>query len=735
MIRCFTFQSFGGDRPVTHFHFVPPGVEDISVIVEEYVEIRRRWEAPSKLVILGFTFASDTLKNIFPSPEFGARKAEIAGSGECTFEIWTFDDAGNLVNENGQPLSATIADEVRRAGMLQICRSREVVIETHASFHYVKPSGHHVDRFVRAANAMVIGAEVVFQAAWVLRHMKHTFRVVHCDTSGIASVAYAALNIKFLFEKLVSPIAVTSFGSYQGLHNDALDSPAACLVLISATTSGSMARKIALESNVPANAIVTLFYLGEEPPEGNVLCDLTGSRTPGGIDPARNQREDECKLCARGSIPLRMEGDGFLPEPPKVTTCLVTQTHLPDWLHPFLRASVTSNAVRCAVSRVGTDTTDEIFLDAKKLIYDSVELSARWTRLLSLGIPADVARIVFFEDDAASKVFASDIKEFLKAKTAKVPTMVGMGRNIPIPSEELKSEGATVVAASAIVKGRRITSVSRDLRDSPGPIVYFAGVSRPESAAVHKRIRSNLVKSMTGVEHVLQVASEIYLPSCQADSVSSWACERRLLEEWSNRGQVPDVLAARLDLLLSGKDDGAPGLRQRVFLPSPKGVPLRLRNNSIFFPTGIDAATVSQADVFFAVSAVLHRLRGEPSGNGSLGRGIRHHALLDPSNFERFTDGVIQAAFLRAALPIELDYAVDAKCSAHMLEFLRSMFRNLDAHGEAALEFVMAMATERLRLATSDQQQLERQWGEDAARYADPLRALVGWVGQRVQRA
>jgi hypothetical protein len=733
MNRCFTFRCPEAGRPDMHVHFVPAGVDDISGIVEEYVDVRRGWEAPGRVVILGFQFSVGTLESIFPSPEFGARKAEISDRGDCTFEVWMFDEFGNLADKAGRAIPVSTANNVRSAGLLEICRAREVVIETHASFHYVKPSGHHVDRFVRAANAMVRSPEVAFMAAWILRYLQHEIRVVHCDTSGIAALAYAVLHLKFLFAKRALPIAVTSFGSYQGLEQDALESPAACLVLISASTSGSMAKLIADRSSVPANAIVTVFYLGEHAPQGNVLCDLTGPRTPGGPEPARNQKEEACKLCARGSIPLRMEGDGFVPEPPKVTLCLIQQTHLPEWLHSFAAASVPSRAVRCAVSRQGTDTTDEIYLDARKLIHEASELKAKWTRLLSLGIPADVARIVFFEDDPASKAFASEIREYLKIRAAKMPSMIGMGRNIPLVSADLKSDGATVVAVSAVVKGRRITSVSRDLRDSPGPIVYLAGVSRTESAAVHRRIRANLVKSVTGVEHALQTAAEIYVPPCRADSVSSWACERRLLEEWSNRKQLPDVIARRLDLLLNSVEDGERGFRNATFLPDLAGAPLRLRSNSIFFPKDVIASAVSQADVFFVVSAVLHKLRGEPSGNGSLGRGIRHHALLDPANFERFTDGVIQAAFLRAALPIELDYAVDGTSSANMLEFLRSMFRNLDAHGEAALEFAMAIATERLRLSSGDQLLLERQWGEDAARYPDPLRALVEFVREKTR--
>lgn len=724
MSRCFTFKCELPGRETIHVHFVPAGVTDISEIVEEYVEARRGMDAPEKVVFLGFGFAAPLLRQVLTSPELAARKAEIGGNAECAFQLWLFDQRGGLIHDDGMAIASGTAGAIRTAGMMTITHLRGVVVETHPSFHYVKPSKHHVDRFVRAANALVRGAEVVFLAAWLLPYMQHEFRVVHCDTAGIAALAHAAINLKFLFAERAAPIEVSSFGSYAGLQENALDSPAACLVLVSASTSGSMAKLICEESHVPPDFVVTVFYLGPEVPNGHVLCDLTKPRNADGHEPAVNRSEAACKLCANGSIPLRMEGDGFMPEPPKVTLCLVEEKHLPSWLHSFVTASVSSQAVRCAVARAGTDTTDELYLDAFRLVQHATDLRGKWQRILSRGIPADVSRIVYFEDDPASKAFADELKGFLDSRTVKPPAMVGLSR-VPVQSGAFSGNGATVVTASAIVKGRRITSVSRDLRDSPGPIVYAAGLSRTESAETHRRIRANLTKSATGVDHVLQVASEIYLPPARADSVSSWARERRLLENWSNRRRLPDVMLQRLDLLLRGGEGALKGYRDRVFLVDLNGAPLRLRKNSIFFPNGFDAATVSQADVFFAVVAVLHKLRGEPAGAGSLGRGLRNHALLAPTNFERYTDGVIQAAFLRAALPIELDYGVDGATSAHMLEFLRSLFRNLEAQGEAALEFAMAIATERLRLSSQDQETLSRQWGEDAGQYSDPLRALV----------
>lgn len=725
MNRCFTFQCAGLDGgSEAHVHFIPPGVNDISIIVEEYVQVRRETGQPAKLIFLGFSFKADLLREVLTSPELVARKSEIEGNGSCSIEAWIFESTGAVRKLDSSAVDPTQVEIVRKTGMATVSQRRAVVFETHSSFHYVKPSGQHVDRFVRAANALVRGAEVMFIASWLLPFMQHKIRVVHCDTSGIASLAHSAISLKSLFSGEALLVSVESFGSYGGLSNDTLESPSAALVLISASTSGSMAKKIA-DSGVPSDSIVTIFYLGETPPQHHVLCDLNQARTAGGSAPARNQTEAACELCARGSIPLRMEGDGFLPEPPKVTCCLVLESHIPPWLHSFVAAAVASEAVRSAVSRPGTDTTDEIYIDAHRLVREDQNLREKWARLLSRGVPADVTRIVYFEDDSASKAFAQELETFLAKRAAKPPAILGFGRNASLRQTDIASAGATVVVASALVKGRRITSASRELRESPGPIVYIAALGRTESQEAHKRLRSNLVKSTSGVDHVFQCALEIHLPPARPDSASSWACERRLLEEWSNRTVLPDALVERLDVLAKGMEAGERGFREQLFLRSFQGHMLKLRKNSIFVPKACDPATVSQADVFLCVSATLHKLRGEPASPETLGRGLRHHALLDPANFERFTDGVIQASFLRAALPIELDYTVDTTASGSMAEFLRAMFRNPEAQGEAALEFVMAIATRRLFLAATDRQSLERQWEEDSSRYPDSLRTLV----------
>ena len=74
--------------------------------------------------------------------------------------------------------------------------------------------------------------------------------------------------------------------------------------------------------------------------------------------------------------------------------------------------------------------------------------------------------------------------------------------------------------------------------------------------------------------------------------------------------------------------------------------------------------------------------------------------MLDPENFSRFNDGVLQAALLRCAHPAELDYRGDHAASDFMKAvILRALARATQEAGEGVLEFLLAIAQRRLQLS------------------------------------
>ena len=77
--------------------------------------------------------------------------------------------------------------------------------------------------------------------------------------------------------------------------------------------------------------------------------------------------------------------------------------------------------------------------------------------------------------------------------------------------------------------------------------------------------------------------------------------------------------------------------------------------------------------------------------------------LLSPDNFQRFNDGIIQASILRAGKIEFFAYDLDKESSIKMKTLINSMVDNYkNTHGEALLEFLLAIGTRKLRLKKKD---------------------------------
>src|SRR5207253_1233933 len=126
------------------------------------------------------------------------------------------------------------------------------------------------------------------------------------------------------------------------------------------------------------------------------------------------------------------------------------------------------------------------------------------------------------------------------------------------------------------------------------------------------------------------------------------------------------------------------------------GTCLRLRPGFAFWKRDEPVEGANQGDVLATVAAVLQHLRTHPGAGGGepkLHHTAFHGALLAPATFGRYNDGVIQAAFLRAALPRELDYgSVPEQSNAMARVVERTLECWNSGQGEACGEFLLALA-------------------------------------------
>lgn len=638
-------------------------------------------------------------------------------------------------NKSGKYWSKAEQSALESAGLRDIFTNRGGLIKAGSSFHYINPSNRHTSAFIRTGNVLMHSAEVGFMAFGLLKSWPNKLRHIFTDTASINAVAYSLIELRSRFEVGRPEPTVDSFSSYDGLLKFDFDQ-SGTLCLISASTSGSLERKLTSGSLVPSDRVVTLFYCGEELSGGNVLCDLTDRNASGvGIRSWPSYKtSEECQLCKGGSATIRMSGDAFLPATPSVDSIVLQSDHAPPELGETLTELIGSDAIHCHANHEPAGSPREIYLDLTKVIASSNSPFAGRlkTRLVSM-VPASLERIVYL-DDPSSKALANEVREhYLRDRKEGSTSLLMSSVDARDQAPDLGlNGGAVIVVAGAACSGRELLSISQFMRQVKGlgHLSYLIGTPRLTSKAAWNRLRSNLTYGEEPSEFPLVSIRHCYLPDGGGSGGSPWASEIRDLQKLKEMLQEGDELkaienrigvinnAASMDASDNGDDRSIVGLRNDLFLErmtspdllgAPTNLMLRLREGFAFW-RGIDRSIhktpesqATQAEVYFTVAMVLHRLRQPQALASALVQHQHNRTVLGPANFARFNDGVIQASILRAARPGELDYSHDEELSGEMRDLLqRYWVQRYEHEGEAFPEFLLALAREKLKLTDDD---------------------------------
>lgn len=213
-------------------------------------------------------------------------------------------------------------------------------------------------------------------------------------------------------------------------------------------------------------------------------------------------------------------------------------------------------------------------------------------------------------------------------------------------------EAGTLVLSGCMDDTYELMGISRDLRSvhPGGSITYVSPIFRACSEPERRRIVSNLTFGDQGSKtfSLLSVVS-VDLPRCAPDHSWQLEYERLLkLKYWCDFGdhEVPVAITDRIELLRAAP--GA-GLANDLFWPTAQGVALKLAADFTMIPTYDGRRVISQADTFAIVTSLFHKYRqGVPKKPRLVSR-TYECTVVSPESLQRFSDGVIQASFLRAA--------------------------------------------------------------------------------------
>jgi len=684
---------------------------------------------PDRIVIVGTESNREQIQGIIKSPFLQETLPSITRYVDApTVDALWITRNGTYNTTQGKDTEFTserfIAQLVHE-GLMRIFVDRQGILDSKGRYHYVKPSGKHADKFIRTANVLMRGAEVSFIAFSLLPYLIRRPNVTHIytDTAAINALAYALVSVREGFSDGFRPPTIDSFSSYGGLDKFKFEALEESLLLISASTSHELELKLVRDHKIPQNHIITIYYLGNPLKGSQILCDLTydKERNPSGFEPIVSYPTDECALCTQGLLAVKIAGDQFLPENPKLLPETLEKKDAPRWLSKFMEAFVGRRVITCHYPRRGQSPGEEHELnidlrgalsyepqEGQEVTLPKSEFSRYLGHLITQITPASLKRIIYLDDPASqmlAELISADFKSFNANGNVSLVSAGEVNRNV---EKHILDDGTTLVVASVIVSGRTLLATSQSLRkiQTNRSIQYLIGVARTKNEQRLEEVKKNLQYGEFGPrDYKCDIVRSIFLPD---EEISPWAHERAFLlhlrEVFGTESSFLPMIDKRIELLDAAPTQG--GLSANLFWGKPAdGSQMRLRPNFAFWEFDYSSRNITQAEVYFTIAAVLHKFRETQRRGGPEVPQFEHHrTILSPRNFDRFNDGIIQASLLRAAHRWEIDYSIDKELSADMKRILEAAFNNIDNEGgEASVEFMLALAQEKLRLTKEDE--------------------------------
>ncbi|QJP09973.1 hypothetical protein [Pseudomonas multiresinivorans] len=690
MSQCFAFRfPCGNSRPALLLSCLTDvNADQIIKAVKSDVETNL---LPCMVYVLGSERKKSDLLDLLGDSSFSSEFNSFVGEPAEKLKPIFFTASGELLYcQTDAPLATSLKQAILDAGVLSVFKRRQGLISATSNFHFLKPSSDHCNAFIRASNLLVASEEVSFLAIALLPLLASRPTRIYVDTSSISYLVCVAV---LMSERYVGWLPlVESYESYAAVNQDYdfVESPES-LVLISATTSGGLASKILDAKNFTNEQVVTLFYSRLGPDQVGIY-NVTGAIPPD----VSSSKAEECSHCARGSRLIKIVGDQFLPETPSHSQLVIKKKDFSKDRAEFFKDFAVKGLLKWSqVSDVGVDSKEHFYIDVEGFLGTAPDtFKNEFKRVVNKHFSHDVGRVISL-DDPGSKALMGELMGVVGEDGVDWCSIAD------VSPESLSESASVVVVAGAITSGRKLLDASRRLRciAKSSSILYLVGFSKLQSREVLDQLRKDL--QLGG--HTLIVLHECPMPRIASITETAWDVERRLLSQFADdqlSGQteiLPTSLNERLEALAAGAEGS-----NDLFLKTSVGSALRLRSTFAFWSelqlADVDA---SQADVYWTIQSILHDLRSKTDEDGL--SSIYHSTVISPACFDRYNDGVIQACLLRAASPIELNYSIDSDFSQKMTDVLVSVIRSCEEdQGEAALEFLMALWSERLQVTKAN---------------------------------
>lgn len=706
--RCRTVCTVSGETIDVLLIFFGRAAVDLILVDDELQDaLKTREPLPDAVVLLSFGEQADAVVSAWNSNE--ARASGLVQRGRPNsmdylkeLSIWRFSDGkfAKIFRDSASRSDFQLElDKLLPIGLAQLVDNTSAYQEAPPGHVFRHPSKRETKHLLLASELLKEEIDAYFVAlsicacAWARLREAQT---IHIDTMGIYPIARAIENVASASGGVATPWNINSFHSHDGVHGLYRVVGPDEVILVSASTTGSMVKKL-VEEGIPEDALVTVLDMSDQGRKGTVLYARDRHfSTVAAIGPRH------------GEAIIELAGEYFAARGKKPRTLTLALQHGPTALDAVLKNFSDAKACRLNKSRAnGTHAIDIVSFSEKEV---SASKSFReWVaEEIRLRTPISVTHVLPVAGDGAKEMAELCAHEMEKL-TGRAAIILDSGTINKLTPERC---GGVLVCAPVIGNGHSLRVMARDLRELvPKASRHFiAGLALPSTMEAWTRLSQFLIQSGMKSRPYLLSCWEVLPTGAEPGRGAAWQRADALMQ----RAEVIDVLTGSPwaeDLVRASLQMAADALEKASFgiLPSSANKQLELTEGFVYWnPKSEQRAACDYAAVsYLAMTAALQSAREFSIPAGRLASSLHETVVLDVENFLRFNDGVLQASLLRAAFPHELDYSGSPELSEMMREFLEKVFLSTGgSYGEAALEFGLALAAGQLRLAQKDKAML-----------------------------
>ena len=606
--------------------------------------------------------------------------------GSLYFDYEINDVASNFLDAFG---ASYIVDAGMKA-LVENNRNR-VFMSSPPGTLFIKPSGRSYKEFIKAAEIFSGFDEAVFVAFCVLVKVDKILSVekIFADTDGFTDLFLALGYLYVQFNESSWPCEFENFKSYEGVGRITPIKAYNSAVIISASTSNTLSGVISRDWGVPESRILTVLGISKDGEQGSLLLDV------------RDYLDGDLDSSDDSSIKVKVASDNFAVEVGRPRRVVLERVFSPTLFSRYVEKHAEGGLFSVNKVIPGSLSAKSLFFDTSAVVD---ELDEWVKKVVEWYFPIGRCVLVYegVEEDAV----------FVKLRRAVEARKPAEDIEIVSSDELVRSndfvDGRSVIYFTPVVaSGKRVLSVNRDLRIAghKGNRIYLSVFYAYPSEARSIEFEKSISYAEPGFKYGFFYYKKFN--SGRSFVKNPWDEELNFISKFKSEFWVK-----RKELL--GK--GSEGIRDQIGVRAD-GKSLRpdFTVGFAFWGGGYEPEKIKGAAIFALFSSMLSGLRDKPADQkGSLKSHAYQHAVIDPQNFWRFTDPLIQSSLWRAALPIELDYRGCEEMSAEIRDLiLKYANDSLAGKQSSVVDLLLALGMGWMRVSKKALEQTLQRLPED----------------------